>query len=100
MSLTYDGITYAGASPSGLIAVSSALPALCIVAVALRFNVRRTQKSRFSMDDWIMLGALILVIAMGVVAILGEQIPKLCHLLLIYLIYKKALNIVSGVIPS
>ena len=72
MSVTSNGITYAGASPSGTIAVSSTLPILCTISVALRFNIRRSQKSRLQMDDWTILVALVLVITMGAAAILGE----------------------------
>ena len=34
------------------IAVGSALPAVCLIVVALRFWTRRLQKVQIGMDDW------------------------------------------------
>lgn len=58
-------------APSSVLAVCTVLPILCIVAVALRFNVRRLQKATCKLDDWIMLPALILVVGMGIRGIIG-----------------------------
>lgn len=62
-------------APSSLLAVSSTLPALCIIAVLLRFNVRRQQRTSVMADDWIMVPALMLVIGMGICGILGISLP-------------------------
>ena len=34
------------------IAIGSALPAVCLIVVALRFWTRRLQKVQIGMDDW------------------------------------------------
>ena len=77
MSVIYKDITYAGASPSSLIVLSSVLPALGVISTALRFDIRRSLNSRFQMDDWVVLVTLVFVIAMGATAILGELSPIL-----------------------
>jgi len=60
--------------PSSIIAVSSALPALCIIAVALRFYLRHIQKkTALKLDDWTVALALVFVIAMGAVGIIGVE---------------------------
>ena len=46
-------------SPSGLLALSTVVPSICVAIVALRFELRRTQKSPIKADDWIMLPALV-----------------------------------------
>ena len=46
-------------SPSGLVALSTVVPILCIAAVGLRFQLRRKQTQSVQIDDWIMLPALV-----------------------------------------
>ena len=46
-------------SPSGVIAISAILPAIGIVAVALRFYTRYQQKTSLAIDDWLTLPALV-----------------------------------------
>lgn len=46
-------------SPIGLIALSTILPALGIIATALRFHLRRRQKVLILANDWMVLPALV-----------------------------------------
>ena len=41
------------------IAVGSALPAVCLIVVALRFWTRRLQKVQIGMDDWLAVAGLV-----------------------------------------
>ena len=46
-------------TPGSVIAVSVVFPVLGMIAVALRFYTRYSQKARFAMDDWLVLPALV-----------------------------------------
>lgn len=46
-------------SPTSIIAASASLSALCIVAVAMRFWERKLQRAKFSIDDWLVIPALV-----------------------------------------
>ncbi|KAH8649695.1 hypothetical protein BGZ60DRAFT_534571 [Tricladium varicosporioides] len=54
-------------------AIGIALPAVCILIVALRFWTRRKQKARTDFDDWLILAGLLWVCAMGVCFIIGAS---------------------------
>jgi hypothetical protein len=58
-------------SPPVFLSACIVLPIMCIIAIGLRFNARRVQKSGLKMDDWIMLPALIFFMGMAACAILG-----------------------------
>ena len=47
------------ASPSDVLIVSILLPALCIIAVLLRFYVRVSWKQGVGIDDWFLVPALV-----------------------------------------
>jgi len=68
----YDLVNPSGPTkPSSVMIVSTLLPALAILAVLARFNVRRIQKVAIKLDDWIMIPASLLVIGISICAILG-----------------------------
>ena len=46
-------------SPRSIIASSATLSSLCIVAVSMRFWARSLQRAKLSVDDWLMLPALV-----------------------------------------
>ena len=46
-------------SPGHVIAASTVLPVLDILAVSLRFYARRKQRLAFAIDDWLTLPALV-----------------------------------------
>jgi len=61
------------ATPGGLIALGSVLPALGLIAVGLRFLSRRLQRAAFWVDDWLIVPSEVLLIAMGALTIKGVR---------------------------
>ena len=47
------------ASPNDILAASTVLPVLCIIAVLLRFYVRVWWRQGIGMDDWLLVPALV-----------------------------------------
>lgn len=73
MGTIYDIIEPHGVTkPASVMIVSTFLPILALIAVALRFNVRRIQKTALKSDDWIMISTALLVTGMSICGILGE----------------------------
>ncbi|KAF7858523.1 hypothetical protein EAF04_009123 [Stromatinia cepivora] len=74
MGAPYDTIQPHGPTkPASVMVVSTFLPILALIAVVLRFNVRRVQRTALRFDDWIMIPAALLVIGMSICGILGVQ---------------------------
>ena len=63
--------------PASIIAVGAVMPALGIVAVALRFYCRRRNRNPLQIDDWILIPALLLTIGMGASLIAGVRLHAL-----------------------
>lgn len=68
------------ATPGHILAAGAALPAVCILVVALRFyarmirhSARDRRRSPFGIDDYLILPALALVIGMGIALIVGVE---------------------------
>ena len=58
--------------PSNFLALCTVLPALCVIFVVLRFNVRRMQKASLLIDDWLALSALLFVLGMAICGLIGS----------------------------
>lgn len=58
-------------SPGSMIAVSVAPTVLGIIAVSLRFHIRRGQSGGLSWDDWLLVPGLILTIGMAATVLVG-----------------------------
>lgn len=71
MDVEYNISSQGPNKASNLLILATTLPILCLVTIALRFNIRRYQKLPLQADDWILLPALILVVGMGISTILG-----------------------------
>lgn len=54
-----DEISFKYVSPGQIITVSTVLPGLSIIFVALRFYVRKTQRAQIGIDDWLILPGLV-----------------------------------------
>jgi len=60
-------------APVSLVFNGVFLPTVAVVAVGLRFHVRlSSQQKRLSLDDWVIVPALVLVCAMGCLAVAGQ----------------------------
>ncbi|CAD6445188.1 9dca7227-b251-4de3-9563-2e8c4d38e694 [Sclerotinia trifoliorum] len=72
MGILYDIIQpHSITKPASFMIASTFFPILALIAVVLRFNVRRIQKTAPKSDDWIMIPAALLVIGMSICGILG-----------------------------
>ncbi|MCJ1227625.1 hypothetical protein MMC12_004281 [Toensbergia leucococca] len=60
-----------------VIPTSTVLPALCIIAVSLRFWSRRLQLARLMLDDWLVLIALIFTIGIAVALLIGVHLKAI-----------------------
>ena len=58
-------------TPPSVIAVGVLLPLLAASAVGLRFYARRTRHVGFGVDDWLVLGSLVLAVGCGIILIYG-----------------------------
>lgn len=56
-----------------MVALGTVFPLLGIIIVALRFRARQLQKSKYGLDDWLIIPALILEIGMGASIIVGVK---------------------------
>ena len=65
-------------TPGEVAAAGIALPLVEIAVVAWRFKVRYGARSRFGLDDWLILAALTFSIGMGIVLIYGTSSYRLC----------------------
>lgn len=63
--------TFSYNDASQVLSIGTAIPAVCIVIVALRFFTRTLQHATLGLDDWLSLGGLITVIGMGACLIDG-----------------------------
>ncbi|CAD6593849.1 MAG: hypothetical protein ASARMPREDX12_007700 [Alectoria sarmentosa] len=54
-----------------VLAIGTAIPAVCIFITGLRFITRALQNAKFGLDDWLSLGGLIAVLGMGACLIDG-----------------------------
>lgn len=67
--------------PASIVAVSIILPLLALLAVFLRFYVRlRLQPSHIGIDDWLIVGAVILALADGANLAAGMFCEESVHL--------------------
>ncbi len=53
------GLSFSYVNAPEVIALGTALPAVATIIVATRFYLRRIQNTRISVDDWLILGALV-----------------------------------------
>ena len=58
-SVVYRGPWFSYASPNEIWALATVLPAVCILIVGLRFYVRKLQKERPDIGDWLIVPALV-----------------------------------------
>ena len=58
-TLTEARLSVPYVNASHTLSLGAALPAVCIMIVAMRFYVRRHQRTSVSIDDWLILGALV-----------------------------------------
>ena len=59
MTTSTAGLSFSYVSAAEVLALGATLPAVCILTVATRFYVRRIQKTEVSVDDWLILAALV-----------------------------------------
>ncbi|QKX61575.1 uncharacterized protein TRUGW13939_08727 [Talaromyces rugulosus] len=69
----YSKLPFAFITPSEVLAAAIVLPLLCIFFIAVRFYVRHIQKQEISVDDWMGVVAMLLIIGMGVCLIIGAE---------------------------
>ncbi|KAL8651412.1 MAG: hypothetical protein Q9226_004719 [Calogaya cf. arnoldii] len=69
--------TFRFVNASETIALGSALPAVCVVVIGLRFLTRRLQNVKVGMDDWLALCGLFAVIGMGACLIAGASLGSM-----------------------
>lgn len=68
--------TFGYVNAAQVIALSTVLPALCTVAVVLRFITRRKQKARLGADDWSIAMGLIFLLGMAISLIVGKFVSN------------------------
>ncbi|KAM0798337.1 hypothetical protein BDR22DRAFT_891390 [Usnea florida] len=66
-------------TPKTVIAVGAILPAVAIIAVALRFYVRIVRTKSMGFDDTLILLALILTLALGIMMVIGSAVHALAQ---------------------
>ncbi|KAK3336428.1 plasma membrane protein Pth11-like protein [Cercophora scortea] len=66
-------------TPSHVIAAATAIPAIDILAVILRVWARRRQKQAFKADDWLMIPATAVTVAIGVDVVYGVSQHALAY---------------------
>ncbi|KAF2115243.1 hypothetical protein BDV96DRAFT_646257 [Lophiotrema nucula] len=66
-----DDFPFPYASTGDCYAIGIALPAVAMVVVGLRMYTRRTQRAALGADDWLIVGGLVSIIAMGICFIYG-----------------------------
>ncbi|KAK3694280.1 plasma membrane protein Pth11-like protein [Podospora appendiculata] len=66
-------------TPGHVIAAATAIPAIDILAVILRVWARRRQKQAFKADDWLMVPATVVTVAIGVNVVYGVSQHALAY---------------------
>ena len=56
-----DEISFAYATPAGIIAAAVILPSIGMTLVSLRFYVRSQQSARIGVDDWLSVAGLVII---------------------------------------